>query len=101
MTRQMESIKTIEAFYNAIENEEKVIMYFYTKWCPDCFVIKRHLGKLEDDFKSYKFYRFDRDKSIELAKEQGVKVGLIRPITLFPFPTKIIAEFAIRSVIKN
>ena len=68
MTRQMESIKTIEAFYNAIENEEKVIMYFYTKWCPDCFVIKRHLGKLEDDFKSYKFYRFDRDKSIELAK---------------------------------
>jgi len=27
-------------------------------------------------------------KAIELAREQGVKVGLFRPITLFPFPAK-------------
>jgi 2-oxoglutarate ferredoxin oxidoreductase subunit alpha len=32
------------------------------------------------------------EKAIELAREQGVKVGLFRPITLFPFPTKQIAE---------
>ncbi len=29
-------------------------------------------------------------KAVELAREQGIKVGLIRPITLWPFPTKII-----------
>lgn len=31
-------------------------------------------------------------KSIELARQEGIKVGLLRPITLFPFPTKAIAE---------
>ena len=33
-------------------------------------------------------------KSIELAREKGIKVGLIRPITLWPFPSKIIADYA-------
>ena len=30
--------------------------------------------------------------AINHAKEEGIKVGLIRPITLFPFPTKAIRE---------
>ena len=34
------------------------------------------------------------DKAIEIAREQGIKVGLFRPITLWPFPTKEIAELA-------
>ena len=34
------------------------------------------------------------EKAIEVAREQGIKVGLFRPITLFPFPTKQIAELA-------
>jgi 2-oxoglutarate ferredoxin oxidoreductase subunit alpha len=33
-------------------------------------------------------------KSVQLAREQGLKVGLIRPITLFPFPSKRINELA-------
>lgn len=33
-------------------------------------------------------------KAIEDAREQGVKVGLIRPITLWPFPKKAIADVA-------
>jgi len=33
-------------------------------------------------------------KSIQEARKEGIKVGLIRPITLYPFPTKIIAKFA-------
>ena len=33
-------------------------------------------------------------KVIQLAREQGIKVGLLRPITLWPFPSKIIAEYA-------
>ena len=31
-------------------------------------------------------------KVIAIAREQGIKVGLLRPITLWPFPSKIIAE---------
>ena len=33
-------------------------------------------------------------KTVQIARKKGVKVGLIRPITLFPFPEKIIASFA-------
>ena len=35
-------------------------------------------------------------KAIEDAREQGIKVGLIRPITLWPFPTRRIAELSQR-----
>ena len=31
-------------------------------------------------------------KVISIAREQGIKVGLLRPITLWPFPSKRIAE---------
>ena len=34
------------------------------------------------------------EKAIEIAREQGIKVGLFRPITLWPFPEKEIAEEA-------
>lgn len=34
------------------------------------------------------------EKAIEIAREEGLKVGLFRPITLWPFPTKEIAAMA-------
>ena len=34
------------------------------------------------------------EKAVELAREQGIKAGLFRPITLWPFPNKQIAEVA-------
>lgn len=33
-------------------------------------------------------------KAIEMAREKGIKVGLLRPITLFPFPKKQLFELA-------
>jgi 2-oxoglutarate ferredoxin oxidoreductase subunit alpha len=33
-------------------------------------------------------------KSVQLARDQGIKAGLLRPITLFPFPSKRIGELA-------
>lgn len=36
-------------------------------------------------------------KAMEMARKQGIKVGLFRPITLWPFPTKEIAELAGRT----
>jgi 2-oxoglutarate ferredoxin oxidoreductase subunit alpha len=35
-------------------------------------------------------------KSVELARAQGMKVGLLRPITLYPFPKAPVAELARR-----
>jgi 2-oxoglutarate ferredoxin oxidoreductase subunit alpha len=33
-------------------------------------------------------------KSVELARQQGIKAGLLRPITLFPYPSKRINRLA-------
>jgi 2-oxoglutarate/2-oxoacid ferredoxin oxidoreductase subunit alpha len=33
-------------------------------------------------------------KSVQIAREHGIKVGLLRPITLFPFPSKRISKLA-------
>ncbi len=39
--------------------------------------------------------------AIELLREQGVKVGLIRPITLFPFPKKSYEKYAAKDSVKE
>ena len=36
--------------------------------------------------------------TVELARAEGLKVGLLRPITLYPFPSKVIADLAKRGV---
>ncbi len=64
----MTKLKNLKEFYDVIENQPKVITYWYTKWCPDCFIIKPHLGRLEKDFKDYQFYQLDRDLFLDLAK---------------------------------
>jgi 2-oxoglutarate ferredoxin oxidoreductase subunit alpha len=33
-------------------------------------------------------------KAVEIAREQGIKLGLLRPITLWPFPKKALADYA-------
>ena len=33
-------------------------------------------------------------KALELARARGIKVGLLRPITLYPFPSAAIADLA-------
>lgn len=33
-------------------------------------------------------------KAVEVLRKDGIKVGLLRPITLWPFPTKVISKYA-------
>jgi 2-oxoglutarate ferredoxin oxidoreductase subunit alpha len=33
-------------------------------------------------------------RAVQLAREEGIRVGLVRPITLFPFPTPALRELA-------
>ena len=35
-------------------------------------------------------------KAMQLAREEGIRVGILRPITLWPFPTQAIADLAPR-----
>lgn len=39
-------------------------------------------------------------KTVDLARQEGIKMGLIRPITLWPFPTEPIAELASQDRLK-
>ena len=68
----MKPIKSTKEFYDVIESNPQVLVYFYTKWCPDCFVIKPHIPRLECEFKEYIFYSIDRDMDIELAKHLNI-----------------------------
>ena len=36
--------------------------------------------------------------TVEMAREAGYKVGLVRPITLYPFPSKVLHDLAARGV---
>lgn len=33
-------------------------------------------------------------KVVDLARQEGIKVGLLRPITLWPFPTEVLSNYA-------
>ena len=39
-------------------------------------------------------------KVVDIAREENIKVGLLRPITLWPFPIEKIKEFACKDSIK-
>lgn len=64
----MKKLNSIEEFYECVESKEKIVVYWYTKWCPDCFMVLPFLGKLEKDFPTYKFYKIDRDSNLDLAR---------------------------------
>ena len=68
----MKKLTNLEEFYNVVETKEKVVVYWYTNWCPDCFVIKPYIPRLEADFPHHHFVSCDRDQFIELAKHFGI-----------------------------
>lgn len=39
-------------------------------------------------------------KVVDIAREQGLKIGLLRPITLWPYPTKKFEELAAKSSVR-
>lgn len=67
-------------------------------------------GRIEAEEVDYELYRADDDpeflivaygissrvsmKTIDLLREEGIKVGMLRPKTLWPFPNKPISKFA-------
>lgn len=65
-------LNNMEEFYEAIEQEQKTIVYFFTKWCPDCFVLKPYLPKIEKEFPEVMFYKMNRDKDIALSKHLNI-----------------------------
>lgn len=52
------------------------------------------LGDAEIILVSYGVSSRTSKKVVDLAREKGIKMGLLRPITLWPFPTEAIAELS-------
>lgn len=79
---KMEEINhMLQARYREIEKNE-------TRW--------EEIGLEDADYLIVAFGSIARicDKARELAAEKGIKVGIVRPITLWPFPSEAIAKAA-------
>jgi 2-oxoglutarate ferredoxin oxidoreductase subunit alpha len=72
--------------------------------------LQEKYNKIQDEVRYEEFFTSDAEillvafglssricqKAVDLAREKGLRVGLLRPITLYPFPKKIIAELALK-----
>ena len=73
--------KALQAKYEEIRNNE---VRFETL----------HTGDAEYMFVAFGSAARVAEKAVELAREEGLRVGLFRPITLWPFPEKQLASLA-------
>ncbi|TAL61122.1 MAG: 3-methyl-2-oxobutanoate dehydrogenase subunit VorB [Bacteroidetes bacterium] len=73
--------RKLQAKYNEISEKEVRFEEFQTKDAEYLFVAYGTSARV-------------CQKSVQIAREQGIKVGLLRPITLFPFPAKRLNELA-------
>lgn len=80
-SKQEKHVMKLDAKYKKIEAEE---VRFETFNCEDAEYILVAFGS------SARICQ----KSMDIARDAGIKVGLIRPITLFPFPKKAISDLA-------
>jgi len=69
---KMKKIKSVKEYYDVIENNDKVVVYWYTIWCPDCLMMKPILPRLEKDFTEYLFCSVNRDMDLELSKHLSI-----------------------------
>lgn len=67
--------------YREIEKNEKRFSSFNVEGCDYLIVAFGSIARI-------------CQKAIEIAAEQGIKIGLIRPITLWPFPSEAVNDAA-------
>ncbi len=81
-SEEMEKInnRLQEKYYQVEQNEVRFEEYF----CDDAEYLITAFGSCARICQ----------KTIEILRSEGIKAGLLRPITLYPFPTKAIAKFA-------
>ena len=78
---QCEKLKRLFEKYKALEENEVMYEELYT---DDAELVVTVFGSLSRNVKA----------AVKALREKGLKVGLFRPITLFPFPNKRISELA-------
>ena len=79
--RLIERVEALFAKYKKIEEQETEFEEYMTE---DADLVVACFGSLSRNVKS----------AIKSARDKGIKVGMIRPITIWPFPTERINELA-------
>ena len=85
-------VKTLDPEDSKIEH-----FYIYSVYDSELEPLRKQAQQTDDaDYLIVAFGSAARiaQKAIEIAREEGIKVGLFRPITLWPFPSKQIADMA-------
>ena len=100
-TRDRNIIKTSAVDPTVMENLNKELQRKYALLQNE---VRYELSGIEDaDILMVAFGLSARicSKAQEIAKEKGLSVGLLRPITLYPFPSKVISDISrrVRSVL--
>ena len=79
--RMEERVRRLMKKYDRMERED---MRYETIFCDDAEYL----------IVAYGSSARIAQKTVELARKKGIRAGLLRPITLFPFPTRPIRELA-------
>ena len=80
-SRQEEFNNKLQAKYQTIKNEEVRCEHYKTNDAEYLIVAYGSSSRI-------------CQKSVEIARSKGIKVGLLRPITLFPFPNQELLELS-------
>lgn len=93
--RKPNIITTLELDAHKMEIKNLVLQAKYKK-IEEEFCLHEEIDCEDADYILVAFGSTARicQKAMELARAEGIKVGLIRPITLWPFPSKAIDKYA-------
>ncbi|GAA2859999.1 thioredoxin family protein [Lactobacillus intestinalis] len=69
----MEEIKELtQDKLDEITKNGRTVLEFSAAWCPDCRFLDPFMPQIEKDFPNAKFYKIDRDGSIDIAKKLNI-----------------------------
>ena len=72
----MEEIKELtQDKLDEITKNGRTVLEFSAAWCPDCRFLDPFMPQIEKDFPNDKFYKIDRDGSIDIAKKLNISVN--------------------------
>src|SRR3989339_1712358 len=92
--RERNIITSLDLEASKQELHNKVLQEKYEKMEEDVRFETFNCDDAEYIFIAYGSVARICQKAIDIARSKGIKVGLVRPITLFPFPSKKVAELA-------
>ena len=95
-------IKSLYLGKGELENRNRILFDTYREMAKEALYEEVETKDAEIIFVAYgAVSRICRNALRILRDEHGIKIGLIRPITLYPYPSEIIAKYAKKKKVKK